>query len=374
MREAKHRVALVVPGGVDRTGEYRVIPALLSLLERLATRFDVDVFALTQETRPAQWDLLGTRIHNIGVRATRPRAVVAIVREHADRPFSLVHSIFSGACGLIAVVSARLLRVPAVIHVAGGELVALRDIDYGGMTTARARLRERGTLSCASLVTAASEPMVASLTSLGVRARKIPLGVDLNVWPPHPPRQREPGAPARLLHVASINRVKDQVTLLRALAILKRENRSFHLDIIGEDTLQGAMQRLAIELQLSSNATFHGFKTLREWRSLAETADLLLVSSRHEAGPLVVLEAAVAGVPTVGTAVGHIAEWAPHAARAVRIADPADLAAGIAELLDDEDLRFRIAVAAQERALRDDADNTARLFEKAYEDVLRASP
>src|SRR5687767_8438704 len=50
MREAKHRVALVVPGGVDRTGEYRVIPALLSLLERLATRFDVDVFALTQET------------------------------------------------------------------------------------------------------------------------------------------------------------------------------------------------------------------------------------------------------------------------------------------------------------------------------------
>ncbi len=38
----------------------------------------------------------------------------------------------------------------------------------------------------------------------------------------------------------------------------------------------------------------------------------MIISSRHEAGPLAVLEAAVKGVPTVGTAVGHIAEWAPQ--------------------------------------------------------------
>jgi glycosyltransferase involved in cell wall biosynthesis len=373
MREMRRRIALVVPGGVDRSGEYRVIPVLLGLLERLAARYDVDVFALTQEQRPAQWSLLGARIHNIGARATRPRAIVAIVREHTERPFALVHSIFSGACGLISVASGRLLRVPAIVHVGGGELVALPDIHYGGLMTVRSRIRERATLKYASLVTAASEPMIASLASFGVAARKIPLGVDLKVWPPRPPRRRDPAAPARLLHVASINRVKDQGTLLRALAILKRENRNFHLDIVGEDTLRGEMQRFATELQLSPNVTFHGFKTLREWRHLAETSDLLLISSRHEAGPLVVLEAAVAGLPTVGTAVGHIAEWAPHAARATRIGDAAGFATSITELLDDEDLRLRIAVAAQTRALRDDADCTARLFEKAYEDLLHPS-
>jgi glycosyltransferase involved in cell wall biosynthesis len=373
MPESRLRIALVVPGGVDRSGEYRVIPALLGLLKRLALRHDVDVFALTQEMQPAQWNLLGARVHNIGTRATRPRAVAAIVREHSMRPFALVHSIFSGACGLVAVLSARLLHVPAIVHLAGGELVALPDVRYGGLMTLRGRLREKFALKCASLVTAASEPMIASLASFGVPARRIPLGVDLGVWPLRPPKRRDPSVPARLLHVASLNRVKDQSMLLRALAILMREHRDFHLDVVGEDTLQGAMQRLAADLKLSSRVTFHGFMTLREWRPIAEASDLLLVSSRHEAGPLVVLEAAIVGLPTVGTSVGHIAEWAPHAARAVRVGEAADLAAGIAELLDDEDLRFRISMAAQQRALRDDADSTARLFEKAYEDVLRAS-
>ena len=36
-------------------------------------------------------------------------------------------------------------------------------------------------------------------------------------------------------------------------------------------------------------------------------ADLFWLTSRHEAGPVAVLEAAVAGVPTVGTAVGQVA-------------------------------------------------------------------
>ena len=43
------RIALLVPGGVDRTGEHRVIPAVIALIERLSARHDVLVFALTQE-------------------------------------------------------------------------------------------------------------------------------------------------------------------------------------------------------------------------------------------------------------------------------------------------------------------------------------
>jgi glycosyltransferase involved in cell wall biosynthesis len=49
--------------------------------------------------------------------------------------------------------------------------------------------------------------------------------------------------------------------------------------------------------------------TQRQLRPIVEAADLMILSSCHEAGPLVMLEAAVAGVPTVGTAVGHIREW-----------------------------------------------------------------
>jgi glycosyltransferase involved in cell wall biosynthesis len=76
--------------------------------------------------------------------------------------------------------------------------------------------------------------------------------------------------------------------------------------------------------------------TQRQLRPIVEQAHVNVISSLYQAGPLVVLESAVAGVPTVGTAVGHVAEWAPHAALAVPVGDPAALAAAIGRLVDDE--------------------------------------
>jgi len=70
------------------------------------------------------------------------------------------------------------------------------------------------------------------------------------------------------------------------------------------------------------------------------------------------LEAATVGVPTIGTAVGHIAEWAPAAAIAVPVGDSAALAEAIRRVLVDEDLRMRIARAAVRRAIAEDADHT----------------
>ena len=51
-------------------------------------------------------------------------------------------------------------------------------------------------------------------------------------------------------------------------------------------------------------------------------ADLLLVTSRREAVPIALLEAAVARVPAVGTAVGHLVEWSPYACHAVPVQRP----------------------------------------------------
>jgi glycosyltransferase involved in cell wall biosynthesis len=95
-------------------------------------------------------------------------------------------------------------------------------------------------------------------------------------------------------------------------------------------------------------------------------ADLLLMSSRHEAGPFALLEAAIAGVPTVGTAVGHLIEWAPVATRTAPPGDAERLADAIGEVLADEELRLRLAWAAQRRAMQEDADHTARAFEALY--------
>ena len=373
------KLALVVPGGVDRSGEFRVIPALLSLLERLALHHRVHVFALHQEPAPGAWDLLGARVHNIGRGATRLRAVRAILREHRSAPFGLVQAFFSGACGLVAVSAARMLGVPSVVHVAGGEPVRLPEIRFGGRLTWHGRLQERVVLSAASVLTAASAPQLELLAGLGADARRVPLGVDcVQVWPARAPVRRRADQPARLLQVASLNRVKDQPTLLRALAQLEQGPQPFHVDIVGEDTLDGAMQRLARELGLTDRLQFHGFMTQRQLLPLLQAAHVLVVSSRHEAGPVAVLEAAAVGVPTVGTAVGHVAEWAPEAAIAVPVGDAQSLAAALRQVLTDEELRLRLARAAWTRAVWEDADYTAGCFEALYEELTsrprRASP
>jgi glycosyltransferase involved in cell wall biosynthesis len=360
------RVALVVPGGVDRSGEYRIIPALVALLARLSRAHDLQVIALAQESKACEWQLAGAHIRNIGLHLTRTRALAAILAMHGASRFDLVHAIWSGACGLIAVAAGSLLRIPSLIHVAGGELVALPEIGYGGALTWRGRIRERMTLRAASAVSAASAPVIEAVAALGVIAQRVPFGVDLSAWPPREPVRRDPRRSAKLIHVASLNRVKDQPTLLRALAALARTGIEFHLDVVGEDTLAGQMQALARELGLSARINFRGFLPQRLLRPLVEAADLMIVSSRHETGPLVALEAAVAGVPTVGTAVGHLAEWAPQAAVAVSVGDPAALANAIAALLTDEELRLRIAREAFHRAILEDADFTAQRFQAIY--------
>ncbi len=365
------KLALVVPGGVDRGGERRVIPALLALIERLSALHEVHVFALRQEAAPGTWMLRGARIHNIGQGWTRARAVRALLVEHRVSRFDLVQAVFSSSCGLVAVLAARLLRIPSVVHVAGGEPVSLPDIGFGGRVTWRGRWQENVVLARASAVTAASAPELELLSRLGVTARRVPLGVDhVRDWPARGPVARRADEPGRLIHVASLNRVKDQATLLRAMARLAPDHPGLVLDIVGEDTLGGEMQRLAAALGLAGRVRFHGFLIQRQLHSLVSQAHVAVISSRHEAGPLVLLEAAAVGVPTVGTAVGHIVEWAPQAAVAVPVADSEALAAALHRLLSDESLRLRLAGAARVWATREDADYTAGCFEKLYSELV----
>ncbi len=177
------KVALIVPGGVDPSGEVRVIPALIALLGRLTAAHEVHVFATHQDARPGSWILEGARVHNLGLPRTAWRAAAAILREHHGRPFQVVHAFWSGRHGALAVAMGALLGVPSVVHVAGGELAALHDIGYGGCRSWRGRARERIVLRAATVVTCASGPIANQVAERGVSAQTVSLGVDLGRWP-----------------------------------------------------------------------------------------------------------------------------------------------------------------------------------------------
>lgn len=367
------KIVLIVPGGFDRSGSERVIPALLWLTERLARRNEVHVCVLGGTDQPASYQLAGAQVHVLGrvaaglpgTRALRQWRPLLRTLALIGRP-DVIHGFWAGASGILSGLAGRKLGVRAVLSIGGGELIWLPEIGYGGRGSWRGRAQAALALGLARAVTAGSRYAAQPLHGrYGVEI--VPLGVDLPSFAASV--ERADGPPWRLLHVASINRVKDQTTLLRALRMIVDHEPAVQLDWVGEDTLDGAMQRLCGELGLAQHVTFHGFQPSQVVALLFRAAHLHMLTSRHESQAVVVGEAAAAGLPTIGTTVGVLAELAPSAAWAVPVGDAAALAAGALTLLRDPARREQLGHAAQAWACAHDADWTAARFEAIYENV-----
>jgi glycosyltransferase involved in cell wall biosynthesis len=366
------KVAMVVPGGVDRTGTERVIPCLLAAVERIARVHELHVFALTQERRPGRWTLRGAQVHNAGWRPVRVTAMAQLRAEHRRGPFDVLHGVWAG-CGTVAGLAGRLFGRPVLLHLPGGCVAAVPEVGWGLCLSRAGRATLRLAAATADRVTVPSERMREMAAERGIQAERLTYGVALDAWPPLPPRRRAPAAAARLLFAASLNVVKDPVTVVRAAARLREMGVDFRLDVLGADLRGGEIQRLASALGLDRIVHFHGVVPHAELRPWMERADLLLLASRHEGDPMVALEAAVAGVPAVGTPVGHLPQWAPDAAAVVPFADPDALAHAAAALLADEERRLRMAAAAQRHALEHDADHAAARILRIYDELCEGS-
>src|SRR5579884_705433 len=194
------KIGLIAPGGFDRSGEERVVPVFLWLVERLARSHEVHVYTLYQYLQPAEYTLLGARVHNIGYRRPRQRGVrqirhvlPALRRENRRGRFDVLHGLWANESGLIAGVAGRLWDLPSVVSVLGGELVGLPEIGYGAQLRLRSRLMVGATLRLARAVTAASRFTLHRLQAYRPDARLIPLGVDTyrfsppEAAPPSPP-------------------------------------------------------------------------------------------------------------------------------------------------------------------------------------------
>jgi glycosyltransferase involved in cell wall biosynthesis len=366
------RIALVVTGGVDRSGREKVIPAILWLIERLARRHTVFVYALQYLEQPATYPLLGATIRDLGrpsglFRQSR-RLLDALKR---DGPFDVVHGYWALPAGFAAAAAARRLGIPAVVTCDSGEFTAILDIEYGLQRRWRQRRAVAATLKLASQVTVCTTYMQRLARAHGADPTVIPIGVDTTIFTR---RDRPPeGPPWRLLNVASLNPVKDHHTLIEAFRVVVERLGEVHLDIAGEDTMGGAIANRVRSLDLDRHVTFHGVLPSDALARRYRTAHLFVQSSRHEAAGVVALEAAASGVPVVGTAVGYVADWAMTRAAAVPPADPCALADAIVRLLTDPGERQRLAIAAHDFALTHDADWTASELTRLYETLAPAS-
>jgi glycosyltransferase involved in cell wall biosynthesis len=379
------KIGLVVPGFSADEHDW-CIPALLDYVRVLARRAEVHVFTLRYPHYRERYSVYGAEVHPFGAAEARgfgtvrlwAAALATLAAEHRRGPFDLLHAFWADEPGLLVAIAARLLGVRSLVSVSGGELARLPEIRYGGQLRRSERWKTRLALWLADRVTGGSVFLVdrirAQLTA--ERQTKVcwaPLGVDLALFPFRPAPSRSGENRLRLVNVASLLPVKDHALLFDALRRLRVGGSPVTLTLVGDGPLGDELRRRAAA-DLEGAVTFVPAVRRERLAPILHAADLFVLSSRHEAECLAVLEAAACGLPVVGTAVGVVPELAPDVAISVPPGDPVALAQGISALADD---RTRIAMswAARERVERDFSlepcvDRFWRLYTSAASDAV----
>jgi glycosyltransferase involved in cell wall biosynthesis len=341
------KVGLVVPGFSSDSDDW-CIPVLVDVIRELSRRAEVHVFALRYPNRHDRYTVHGARVHALGGGEKRglartpllAAACAQVMAEHRRGPFSVLHGLWADEPGFVSVTTGRLLGIPALMSVMGGELVGLPDIGYGGRLAASNRLCSNLALRGADRVTAGSSTLVELVRQSMPPARysrvsRLAWGIDPQLFEGQGPTLDLAGG-RRVLHVGSLVPVKDHATLLRSIARLKSVEPGVHLHLVGDGPLRSTLTDQARGLGLSSAVTFHGHVPRHELAPYYRSADVVAVSSRHEAQLVVALEAALCGTPVVGTAVGLVADFASAAAPAVPVGDDKRLAETIQAALQPE--------------------------------------
>lgn len=378
------KVGLIVPGYSADAGDPG-IPVLADVVRELARRVELHIFALRYPYRRKQYEVHGAHIHALGGATSRgvwrgflvASAWAALIAEHRRARFDLFHGVWADEPGFLAVWAGRALGIPSMVSVMGGELVGFPDIGYGGRLNPLNRRMSRFALRGASLVTAGAASGVA-LARQDLRPEKrskverLVWGIDPGLFDrgfSDPPRHL-PGS-FRVLHVASLLAVKDQSTLLRAFARLKGAEPGAHLHVAGDGPLRASLLSLATALGVVDAVTFHGHVDRKNLHAFYCSADVLAITSRHEAQSAVALEAGLCGLPIVGTAVGVVTDLAPESAIAVPVGGSGALADALTALLDPD--RRRALAGAAHTLVRSQylAGDTAERLASTYGQLAR---
>ncbi|GIP33947.1 glycosyltransferase family 4 protein [Paenibacillus sp. J2TS4] len=139
-------------------------------------------------------------------------------------------------------------------------------------------------------------------------------------------------------------------TLLEACSELKKNGHSFVLHIIGDGPIQKELEQMAVELDLYEETIFYGYMLHPE--QFMPFFDIFVLPSRAEAFGSVFAEAALCRLALVGTNVGGIAEQIEHGYNGLLVppGDSPALAKELTRLIEDAELRTRLAYAAEKKA------------------------
>ena len=166
----------------------------------------------------------------------------------------------------------------------------------------------------------------------------IPPGVDIShYW-------RDEGAHRRnLLFVGSLERstrYKALDSLLEALALLRTQGKDVALDVVGDGSARSEFEAQSAALEISDRVTFHGAAGPDRLTSFYQHASALVVPSRFDSFPTVIVEALACGTPVIASRVGGIPTVVRHEGNGLLV-EPGrvpDIASAVSRLTEDRQM------------------------------------
>lgn len=164
----------------------------------------------------------------------------------------------------------------------------------------------------------------------------IPNVVDINMFAPDP--DKKPSDKARIVHVSCFDDQQKNIRgITRVIKRLAAERQDFNVDMIGDGIHYDELLAYGDEMGVKDRyATYYGLKENDDLAALMKAADFMIMFSRYENLPVVILESYACGVPVLSTDVGGIREHMnPELGMLIESEDEEALYQKINELLDN---------------------------------------
>ena len=178
-----------------------------------------------------------------------------------------------------------------------------------------------------------------------------------------------------VLFIGLLVPVKGLDLLLRALADLQDE--PLLCALVGDGPLLEELQTEVQRLQLAGRVVFYGRRPTAEIPAWLNAADVLVLPSRSEGRPNVVLEAQACGLPVIATRVGGTPELIRHGENGLLIdsEDAGALARELARLMSNSAYREQLGRAARQSIERSGQTwaATARQMQEIYREVVETA-
>jgi colanic acid/amylovoran biosynthesis glycosyltransferase len=193
-------------------------------------------------------------------------------------------------------------------------------------------------------------------------------GVDVRTWAP------DCGAAGdssfQLVTVGRVHHGKGHDIAIRSVARLRDAGRDVTLRIVGGGPAVASLQSLVRQLDLDRAVKFSGSVSEEDVIAFLRSAHAFVLATRFDALGVAYMEAMALGLPTIGTDVGGVGEVITdsHDGLLVPSEDDERLAAAIARLMDDSELRRRLSRNARRTAVErfDSRIGAATLFERLF--------